>query len=45
MEAPGTLTIEHVISSIDELYDAHLVKQEREIQEQLKSYGVGRGPR
>ena len=27
MEAPGTLTIEHVMESINKLYDAHLVKR------------------
>ena len=38
MEAPATLTVEHAIASIYKLYDAHLAKQEREIQEQLKNY-------
>jgi DNA primase len=44
IEASGTLTIEHVFSSIVELKDAHLAKQEREIQEQLKSYGAEGAP-
>jgi DNA primase len=43
IEAPATLTIEHVISSVYKLYDAHLVRKEREIQEQLKSFGAADG--
>jgi hypothetical protein len=38
MESPGVLTIEHVMESINKLYDTHLVKREREIREQLNSY-------
>jgi DNA primase len=45
IQAPGTLTVEHVISSIVELMDAYLAKQERRIQEQLKGYGPEGAPR
>jgi DNA primase len=45
MESPGVLTIEHAIASIYKLYDAHLVKREREIQEQLNSYKSEAAPR
>ena len=45
IESSGTLTIEHVFSSIVELMDAHLAKQEREIQERLKGYGPEGAPR
>jgi hypothetical protein len=45
IEAPGTLTIEHVFSSIVELMDAHLARRERKIQEQLKGYGPEGAPR
>jgi DNA primase len=45
IEASGTLTLEHVFSSIVELKDAHLAKQERAIQEQLKGYGAEGAPR
>jgi DNA primase len=45
IEAPQTLTVEHVISSVYKLYDAHLVRKEREIQEQLKSFGAEGAPR
>jgi DNA primase len=38
LEAPSTLTVEHAIASIYKLYDAHLAKQEREIQQQLNNY-------
>ena len=38
MEAPATLTVEHAIASIYKLYDAHLARQEREIQQKLNSY-------
>ena len=30
--------------SIAQLYDAHLVKKEKEIREQLKNYGSGAAP-
>ena len=45
IEGSAILTIEHVFSSIVELKDAHLAKQEREIQEQLKGYGAEGAPR
>lgn len=45
MESPGALTIEHVMESINKLYDAHLVKREREIREQLNSYKSEAAPR
>jgi len=45
IEAPGTLTLEHVFSSIYQLYDAHLAKLEREIQEKLKGFGAEGAPR
>jgi DNA primase len=38
LDAPSTLTVEHAIASIYKLYDAHLAKQEREIQQQLNTY-------
>jgi len=38
LESPPTLTVEHAIASIYKLYDAHLAKQEREIQQQLNGY-------
>jgi DNA-binding transcriptional ArsR family regulator len=45
MESPGALTIEQVMESINKLYDAHLVKREREIREQLNSYKSEGAPR
>lgn len=45
MESPEALTIEHAISSIYKLYDAHLFKRERELQEQLNSYKTEGAPR
>lgn len=45
VDAPGNLTLEHVIASIYKLYDFHLVKQEREIQERLNSYRSEAAPR
>jgi DNA primase len=45
MDAPGTLTVNHVFSSVMELYNGHLIKQEREIQEQLNSCGPEGAPR
>jgi DNA primase len=45
IDAPGTLTIEHLFSSIMELYNAHLAKKEREIQEQLNICGPEGAPR
>src|SRR5436190_3019949 len=45
MESPGALTIEHVMESINKLYDAHLVKREREIREQLNSYKSEAAPK
>jgi len=38
LDAPSTLTVEHAIASIYKLYDAHLARQEREIQQQLNTY-------
>ncbi len=45
MEAPGAPTLEHVMESINKLYDAHLVKREREIRERLNSYKSEGAPR
>jgi hypothetical protein len=45
MESPAALTLEHVMESIYKLYDAHLVKREREIREQLNSYKSEGAPR
>jgi DNA primase len=45
IESSGTLTLSHVFSSIMQLRDAHLARQEREIQEQLKGYGAEGAPR
>ena len=44
MEAVGPLTIQHAIASVRKLYDAHLVKQEMQIREQLKQYGSEGAP-
>jgi hypothetical protein len=38
------ITREQAMASVAQLYDAHLVKKEREIREQLKSYGSGAAP-
>ncbi len=40
----GRVTAEQALASIAQLYDAHLVKKEREIREQLKQYGSGGAP-
>ena len=40
----GRITSEEALASIAQLYDAHLVKKEREIREQLKQYGSGAVP-
>jgi DNA primase len=40
----GRITAEEALASIAQLYDAHLVKKEREIREQLKQYGSGAAP-
>jgi DNA primase len=40
----GRVTAEEALASIAQLYDAHLVKKEREIREQLKQYGSGAAP-
>jgi hypothetical protein len=40
----GRITAEQAFASIAQLYDAHLVKKEREIREQLKQYGSGPAP-
>jgi len=45
VNAPAHLTAEHVIASIYKLYDFHLIKQEREIQEQINSYRNEAAPR
>jgi DNA primase len=45
MESPEALTVEHAISSIYKLYDAHLNKRLREIQEQLSTYKSEAAPR
>jgi len=45
MDSPGALTIEQVMESINKLYDAHLVKREQEIREQLNSYKSEGAPR
>ena len=38
LESDGRLTVEHVFASMQKLYDAHLVKEEKEVGEQLKKY-------
>ena len=38
------VTTEEALASIAQLYDAHLVKKEKEIREQLKEYGSGAAP-
>jgi DNA primase len=43
--SPGNLTLDHVVASIYKLYDFHLIKQEREIQERLNSYRSEAAPR
>jgi hypothetical protein len=40
----GRVTAEEALASIAQLYDAHLVKKERELREQLKQYGSGAAP-
>ena len=40
----GRVTAEEALASIAQLYDAHLVKKERAIREQLKEYGSGAAP-
>jgi DNA primase len=40
----GRISAEQALASIAQLYDAHLVKKEREIREQLKQYGFGAAP-
>ena len=40
----GRITAEQALASIAQLYEAHLVKKEKEIREQLKQYGSGAAP-
>jgi len=40
----GRVTAQQALASIAQLYDAHLVKKEREIREQLKQYGPEGAP-
>jgi hypothetical protein len=44
LEPVGPLTMEHARASIQKLYDAHLVKKEKEIREQLLQYGTEGAP-
>jgi DNA primase len=44
LEPVGPLTMEHARASIQKLYDAHLVKKEQEIKEQLQQYGPAGAP-
>jgi hypothetical protein len=45
MESPVAFTMEQVMGFINKLYDAHLVKREREIREQLNGYKSEGAPR
>jgi DNA primase len=40
----GRVTAEQALASVAQLYDAHLVKKEKEIREQLQQYGSGAAP-
>jgi DNA primase len=40
----GRITAEQALASVAQLYDAHLVKKEKEIRDQLKQYGSGAAP-
>ena len=44
MESVGQLTVQHAFASVQNLYDAHLVKKEKEIRVQLQQYGSGPAP-
>jgi len=44
MTSAGRLTAEHVLASVQKLYDAHLVKKEKEIREEMKKYGAEGAP-
>ncbi|HEX4999745.1 MAG TPA: DNA primase [Terriglobia bacterium] len=44
LEPVGPLTMEHARASIQKLYDAHLVKKEKEIRERLQQYGTEAAP-
>jgi hypothetical protein len=44
MESHGAISMEYAISSIYKLYDAHLIRRLREVQEQLSSYKSERAP-
>jgi DNA primase len=44
MESPGAISVEYAISSIYKLYDAHLIKRLREVQDQLSSYKTEAAP-
>jgi DNA primase len=44
LESDGRLTVEHVFASVQKLYDAHLVKKEREVREQIKQCGASGAP-
>jgi len=43
-ESFGRVTPEQALASVAQLYDAHLVKKEKEIREQLKQYGPEGAP-
>ena len=43
-ESFGRVTPEQALASVAQLYDAHLVKKEKELREQLKQYGSGAAP-
>jgi DNA primase len=44
LEPAGPMTMEHAEASIQKLYDAHLVKMEQEIRNQLQQCGSAGGP-
>jgi DNA primase len=44
LESVGPLTVHHAFACVQKLYDAHLVKKEREIRIQLEKYGPGPAP-
>jgi DNA primase len=44
MEPVGLLTVQHAFASVERLYDAHLVKKEKEIRVQLEQFGSGGAP-
>jgi len=44
MQSDGRLTVEHVVASVQKLYDAHLVKKDMAVREQLKQCGPEGAP-